>query len=133
MEEVRLLDVVFIKEFKFFIKKYDKKQKEDYLLNVNKIIKDKFNTKFLVPNPVQSFLLNYEIKKLLDKAVNIKNQKYTRIIFLNSTITFGGIQNNIEFLDKEYSNVKFNYIMIDPKNDFDRELFRDSNISFLDY
>ncbi len=133
MEEVRLLDVVFIKEFKFFIKKYDKKQKEDYLLNVNKIIKDKFNTKFLVPNPVQSFLLNYEIKKLLDKAVNIKNQKYTRIIFLNSTITFGGIQNNIEFLDKEYLNVKFNYIMIDPKNDFDRELFRDSNINFLDY
>jgi len=133
MENTRTLDVVFIREFKFFIKKYNKKQKEDYLLNVNKIIKDKFNTKFLVPNTVQSFLLNYEIKKLLDKAINIKNQKYNRIVFLNSTITFGGIQNTIEFLDKEYLNVKFNYIMIDPKKDFDESLFDKSKLTFLSY
>lgn len=131
MEDKRCLDIVFIKEFKFFIKRFDKKQKEDYLLNVNKIIKDKFNTKFLVPNPVQSFLLNYEIKKLLDKAVNIKNQKYNRIIFLNSTITFSGIQNTIEFLEKEYLDVGFNYHMIDPKEDFDKDLFEESPLNFI--
>lgn len=131
MEDKRCLDIVFIKEFKFFIKRFDKKQKEDYLLNVNKIIKDKFNTKFLVPNPVQSFLLNYEIKKLLDKAVNIKNQKYNRIIFLNSTITFSGIQNTIEFLEKEYLDVGFNYHMIDPKEDFDKDLFKESPLHFI--
>ena len=131
MEDRRCLDIVFIKEFKFFIKRFDKKQKEDYLLNVNKIIKDKFNTKFLVPNPVQSFLLNYEIKKLLDKAVNIKNQKYNRIIFLNSTITFSGIQNTIEFLEKEYLDVGFNYHMIDPKEDFDKDLFEESPLNFI--
>lgn len=131
MDEVRVLDIVFIKEYKFFIKKFDKKQKEDYLLNVNKIIKDKFNTKFLVPNPVQSFLLNYEIKKLLDKAINIKNEKYNRIIFLNSTITLTGVKNTIEFLDSEYSNVKFKYSIIDPKEDFDNESFLNKNLEFI--
>lgn len=131
MDEVRVLDIVFIKEYKFFIKKFDKKQKEDYLLNVNKIIKDKFNTKFLVPNPVQSFLLNYEIKKLLDKAINIKNEKYNRIIFLNSTITLTGVKNTIEFLDSEYSDVKFKYSIIDPKEDFDNESFLNKNLEFI--
>ena len=131
MEERRCLDIIFIKEFKFFIKKFNKKQKEDYLLNVNKIIKDKFNTKFLVPNPVQSFLLNYEIKKLLDKAVNIKNQKYNRIVFLNSTITFSGIKNTIEFLEKEYLEVDFKYHIIDPREDFDKELFKEDPLNFI--
>ena len=131
MEEFRDLDVIFIKEYKFFIKKFEKKQKEDYLLNVNKIIKDKFNTKFLVPNPVQSFLLNYEIKKLLDKAVNIKNEKYNRIVFLNSTITLTGVKNTIEFLDQEYTDVEFNYYMIDPREDFDKESLDNCKIEFI--
>lgn len=131
MEEFRDLDVIFIKEYKFFIKKFEKKQKEDYLLNVNKIIKDKFNTKFLVPNPVQSFLLNYEIKKLLDKAVNIKNEKYNRIVFLNSTITLTGVKNTIEFLDQEYTDVEFSYYMIDPKEDFDKESLDNCKIEFI--
>ena len=131
MDNLRELDVVFIKEYKFFIKKFEKKQKEDYLLNVNKIIKDKFNTKFLVPNPIQSFLLNYEIKKLLDKVVNIKNEKYNRIVFLNSTITLTGIQNNMEFLDQEYDEVKFKYFIIDPKEDFERESLSEWEIEFI--
>lgn len=131
MDELRDFDVIFIKEFKFFIKKFDKKQKEDYLLNVNKIIKDKFNTKFLVPNPVQSFLLNYEIKKLLDKAISIKNEKYNRIILLNSTITLTGINNTIEFLNQEYLDVKFNYVILDPKEEFDQEDFSDIELTFI--
>ena len=131
MNELRDFDVIFIKEFKFFIKKFDKKQKEDYLLNVNKIIKDKFNTKFLVPNPVQSFLLNYEIKKLLDKAISIKNEKYNRIVLLNSTITLTGINNTIEFLNQEYLDVKFNYYIIDPKEEFDQEDFSDIELTFI--
>lgn len=129
--EIRELEIIFIKEYKFFIKKFEKKEKGDYLLNVNKIIKDKFNTKFLVPNPVQSFLLNYEIKKLLDKAVNIKNNKYNRIIFLNSTITFSGIQNTIEFLNHEYENSKFSYYIIDPREDFEKKIFSSLDIEFI--
>jgi hypothetical protein len=131
MDELRDFDVVFIKEFKFFIKKFDKKQKEDYLLNVNKIIKDKFSTKFLVPNPVQSFLLNYEIKKLLDKAISIKNEKYNRIIFLNSSITLTGINNTIEFLNQEYLDVNFKYYMIDPKEEFNQKDFSKIKLSFI--
>jgi hypothetical protein len=120
---LRSLDVIFIKEFKFFIKTFVKKNKEDYLLNVNKIIKDKFGTKFLVPNPVQSFLLNYEIKKLMDKAINIKNEKYIKIIYLNSNITTTGIYNTMEFLKSEYPTILFNYYIIDPKEDFEKDLF----------
>ena len=131
MDKLRDFDVVFIKEFKFFIKKFDKKQKEDYLLNVNKIIKDKFSTKFLVPNPVQSFLLNYEIKKLLDKAINIKNEKYNRIIFLNSSITLTGINNTIEFLNQEYLDVNFKYYIIDPKEEFNQKYFSKIKLSFI--
>lgn len=131
MEQHRTLDIIFIKEFKFFIKKFVKKNKEDYLLNVNKIIKDKFGTKFLVPNPVQSFLLNYEIKKLMDKAINIKNEKYTRIIYLNSNITTTGIHNTLEFLKLEYSNIEFNCYIIDPKEDFEKSLFKASNLEFI--
>lgn len=131
MEQHRTLDIIFIKEFKFFIKKFVKKNKEDYLLNVNKIIKDKFGTKFLVPNPVQSFLLNYEIKKLMDKAINIKNEKYTRIVYLNSNITTTGIHNTLEFLKLEYSNIEFNCYIIDPKEDFEKSLFKASNLEFI--
>ena len=131
MDELRDFDVVFIKEFKFFIKKFDKKQKEDYLLNVNKIIKDKFSIKFLVPNPIQSFLLNYEIKKLLDKAISIKNEKYNRIIFLNSSITLTGINNTIEFLNQEYLDVNFKYYMIDPKEEFNQKDFSKIKLSFI--
>lgn len=131
MENQRSLDVIFIKEFKFFIKTFTKKTKEDYLLNVTKIIKDKFGTKFLVPNPVQSFLLNYEIKKLMDKAINIKNEKYTRIIYLNSNITTTGIYNTLEFLKNEYPIIEFNYYMIDPKEDFEKSLFKPEVLEFI--
>lgn len=62
MEE-RIINIVFVRDYKSFIIAFDKKDKSDYILNVSKLIKDKFSTKFIVPNKVQSFLLNYEIKK----------------------------------------------------------------------
>ena len=95
--ERREIEVVFVKEHKFFIKKYTKKIKSDYMLNINKLIKDKLNSKFIIPNKIQSFILNYEIKKLLDKAINIKNNKYNRIIYMNSELSISGISNTIEF------------------------------------
>jgi hypothetical protein len=72
-EDNRELNVIFIREFRSFTAVYSKKGKEDYILNVNKIIKDKFDSKFIVPNRVQSLLIKYVIKKLLDKAIHIKN------------------------------------------------------------
>lgn len=115
MEEQRVLNVTFIREFRSFTSVHSKKTKEDYILNVNKIIKDKFDSKFIVPNKVQSFLINYEIKKLLDKAVNIKNKKYKNIIYLNSNLSVTLIKNAIVFIEEEYLPIQFKFNLIEPK------------------
>jgi hypothetical protein len=109
----RLINIVFVKDYKSFILAFDKKDKSDYILNVSKLIKDKFNTKFIIPNKVQSFLLNYEIKKLLDKAITLKNDKYSRVIYLNSNLSITSILNTIDFINEEYLGFTFNYQLID--------------------
>jgi hypothetical protein len=118
--EDRTLRIIFIREFRSFTSVYLKKSKEDYILNVNKIIKDRFNSKFIVPNKVQSFLINYEIKKLLDKAIYIKNKKYNNIIYLNSNLSITLIENAIQFIENEYHPINFEYTLIEPK-EFDNE------------
>jgi hypothetical protein len=118
MIEPRQVNVIFVKEYRYYIHAFDKKSKEDYVLNVSKIIKEKFNTKFIIPNPVQSFLLNYEIKKLLDKAINIKNQKYSNIVYLNSNLTYSSIINTVSFMEAEYSDIEFKFKYVEHK-DFD--------------
>jgi|TARA_B100000497_G_scaffold25970_1_gene30616 hypothetical protein len=115
VNEKRELNIVFIREFRSFSSIYSKKSKEDYILNVNKIIKDKFDDRFITPNKVQSFIINYEIKKLLDKAINIKNQKYKNIIYLNSNLSVSLIKNAMDFISEEYYPIYFNYSMIEPK------------------
>jgi len=114
--EERTIEIVFIREFKNFTSKIGKKKKEDYVLNVSKIIKDKFSSKFIVPNKVQSFLINYEIKKFLDKAINIKNEKYNRIIYLNSNLSASSIKNAMSFISEEYYPIQFKYLLIEPKD-----------------
>lgn len=109
------VSIIFVREYKNFISAFNKKTKEDYVLNVNKIIKDKFNTKFIVPNKVQSFLLNYEIKKLLDKAINIKNKKYKKVIYLNSNLSTSSILNTMDFIESEYEQLLFKYYLVEPK------------------
>jgi hypothetical protein len=115
VNEKRELNIVFIREFRSFSSIYSKKSKEDYILNVNKIIKDRFDDRFITPNKVQSFIINYEIKKLLDKAINIKNQKYKNIIYLNSNLSVSLIKNAMDFISEEYYPIYFNYSMIEPK------------------
>lgn len=114
--EKRKIEVVFVREYKSFIGTFSKKSKTDYILNVTKIVKDKFNTRFIVPNKVQSFLLNYEVKKLLDKAIKVKNKKYTRIIYLNANLSISTILNSIDFINEEYQEIEFDYLMIPSKD-----------------
>lgn len=114
-DENREIQITFIREFRSFTSINGKKKKEDYILNVNKIIKDKFNSKFIVPNMVQSFLINYEIKKLLDKAIYIKNKKYTNIIYLNSNLSITVIENAIKFIEDEYYPIDFSFKIIEPR------------------
>lgn len=110
------VSIVFVREYKNFIGAFNKKAKEDYVLNVNKIIKEKFKTKFIVPNRVQSFLVNYEIRKLLDKAIHIKNRKYRRVIYLNSNLTASVILNTIDFIEEEYTDLVFTYHLVESKS-----------------
>lgn len=115
--EERELTIVFAKEYKNFIQAFSKKTKEDYVLNVSKIVKDKFDTKFLIPNKVQSFLLNYEITKLLNKAINTKTKKYKRVIYLNSNLTDSSILNTMKIVEDEYSDYSFNYVVVTKEDE----------------
>jgi hypothetical protein len=113
----RRLEIVFVRDQKQFIQTFNKKQKCDYLLNVNKIVKEKFDQEILVPNKIQAFLINYEIKKLIDKAINVRNRKYNRIIYVNSGISASSINNAIKFLNSAYETIEFVPQLID--SDFD--------------
>lgn len=113
----RVLQIVFVKDQKIFIQTLQKKCKSDYLLNVNKIIREKFDQEILLPNKIQSFLINYEIKKLIDKAVNVRNRKYKRIIYVNSSISPNTILNTIDFLNGAYVDVRFEPVLIDPDSE----------------
>jgi len=117
--EKRKISIVFVKDYKSFILTFSRKDRSDYILNVSKLIKDKFSTKFIVPNKVQSFLLNYEIKKLLDKAISVKNEKYGRIIYLNSNLSKSAVLNTIDFITSEYPEFEFKYSIILSPNDPD--------------
>ena len=63
-ETTRVLQIIFVSDQKQFIQVLSKKGKSDYLLNVNKIMRDKFDHDIMFPNKIQSFLINYEIKKI---------------------------------------------------------------------
>jgi hypothetical protein len=121
MEE-NLINIIFVREYRHYIAALGKKSKDDYVLNVNKIIKDKFKIKFIVPNKVQSFLLNYEIKKLLDKTITLKNRKYKKVIYLNSNLSYSTILNTIDFVEEEYNTFTFQYSLIESKKSEDDEI-----------
>lgn len=103
----RKLEILFVRDQKQFVQTFSKKQKCDYLLNVNKIIKEKFETEILIPNKIQAFLINYEIKKLIDKAINVRNRKYSRIIYVNSGLSQHSVSNAIKFLSSAYDMIHF--------------------------
>jgi hypothetical protein len=114
----RIIQVLFVRDQKLLLQTIQKKGKTDYLLNVSRIIKEKFEQDILVPNKIQSFLINYEIKKLIDKAVNVRNRKYQRIIYVNPNITPNAILNTIDFLNGSYDEVRFEPSLIDNDEDF---------------
>lgn len=126
-DPVRALQVVFVTDQKQFIQVFHKKGKSDYLLNVNKIMRDKFSHEIVVPNKIQAFLINYEIKKIIDKAINVRNRKYKRIVYINSNLTTNTILNTIDFLSGTYSDVQFEPVLVD----FDGELRVPNSVKIL--
>jgi hypothetical protein len=113
--EKRKIDIIFVRDYKSFIKNFGQKERDSYVLNVSKLIKDKFSTKFIVPNKVQSFLLNYEIKKLLDKAITLKNEKYSKIVYLNANLSTAVVLNTIDFIEAEYDEFLFSYFLVNSE------------------
>ena len=113
----RIIEILFVRDQKFLLQQIQKKGKTDYLLNVGRIVKDKFEQEILVPNKIQSFLINYEIKKLIDKAVNVRNRKYQRIIYVNPSITPNVILNTVDFLNGAYEDIQFQPALIDQDLD----------------
>jgi len=88
----RDIQILFTKEHKYIFNKDNKKEKNDYLLNVNKIKKTLFDDLPIVMNKTQVFVLNFEVQKMLNKALMIANQKYTNIIYINAML-----DKNIDF------------------------------------
>ena len=115
----RVIEVFFIKDYKAYVSLYGKKNKSEYVLNVNKLIKEKLGTDYVVPNKTQAFLLNYEIRKLVDKVINSKSKKYSRIIYFTNNISITGIMNAFEFLETSYPNIEFSSSVLDTENEFD--------------
>ena len=115
----RVMNVYFIKEYKFFFNKNNKKNPVDYVLNVDKIIDEKTQgAPPVIFNSVQTFMLNYEIKKMLDKAVTIVNEKYDNIVYINGRMSSNGILNIIGHLEKTYPSHSFNYVLLDRDDEF---------------
>jgi hypothetical protein len=101
--------LIFVEELKTYFNKNNKKTKSDYVLNVNKIIKEKISADAIHFNSMQAFVLNYEIKKLLDKAINVCNNKYTTIVYVNSGLNVSNIKNTTSFMTNTYKSIDFEF------------------------
>ena len=124
--------VYFVKEHRHYFNKDNKKLKSDYVLNVNKIVKDKLgHDPIYSMNNIQAFLLNYEIKKIIDKAITVGSQKYDTIICVNSTMSVTGILNMMKFMDMTYANFEFAHMIIDAENEFDPILKHSKNVAVI--
>jgi hypothetical protein len=118
---MRLIEIYFVRDYKKYVESFGKKAKSEYVLNINKLIHDKLDTDFdfVVPNPIQSFLLNYEIKKLIDKVINIKNKKYTRVIYQNYNLDYNVAASTLKLLQDSYPEITFDpFILEEADHEF---------------
>lgn len=127
----RLMKVYFVREYKHFFNKNNKKSRMDYVLNISKIVKDRFGDEFYILNNIQAFLLNHEIKKMLDKAIMISNKKYQNVIYINESMSITSVLNTIFFLNNTYSNLAFDYILYDRDDEFGDITKKNVNINII--
>lgn len=115
MSDCNKFEIFFVREHKHFFNKNNKKQKSDYVLNIDKLVKNKFDKEFFFLNSKQAFLLNYEIFKLIKKAINISTRKYDKIIYINNNINITSILNIIKLLKTNYPDVNFNFTFLNDE------------------
>lgn len=114
----RPIEIYFVKDLRAYTDRFGKKSKSEYVLNVNKIIREKLEADFVVPNKTQAFLLNYEIRKLIDKVINAKSKKYTRLVYLNHNLDYAVALTTIDFLINTYLTIDFDCSLLDIDNEF---------------
>jgi len=115
---MRPIEIYFIRDQKAYIEKFGKKSKSEYVLNVNKLIREKLESDFVVPNKTQAFLLNYEIRKIIDKVINIKNKKYTRLVYLNYNLDYAVALTALNFLHTTYPDIQFQAYILEQDGEF---------------
>ncbi len=113
----RYIDIFFTKKHKFF-NKLELPKTNNYILNINSLMKEKLNTEFFVMNKIQSFVLNIEIKKCIDRSINLKNGKYDNLIYINENMNITSVLNMIKFIEATYKDIKFKYNVIDDSGSF---------------
>lgn len=116
-ESKRYIDIFFTKKHKFF-NKLELPKSNNYILNINSLMKEKLNTEFFVMNKIQSFVLNIEIKKCIDRSINLKNGKYDNLIYINENMNISSVLNMIKFIEATYKDIKFKYNVIDDSESF---------------
>lgn len=115
----RQLRVYFVRDYKFFFNKSNKKKQTDFLINVDEISREKTGgVPPIVFNDVQAFMLNYEIRKAFDKAVFSSNEKYDCIVYVNERMNATCIRNVITYMRDEYKHCTFDIVVHDADNEF---------------
>lgn len=112
------IEIYFVRDQKTYTDKFGKKPKSDYLLNVNKLIREKLEADFVVPNETQAFLLNYEIGKIIDKVINTKNKKYSRLIYMNYNLDFAVALTTLDFIRNKYTETQFLPFILETEDEF---------------
>lgn len=114
----KLTEIYFIRDQKSYLDKFGRKQKTDYILNVNKIIREKLDADFVVPNAMQAFLLNYEIGKIINKVLNTKTKKYTRLVYMNYNLDFAVALTMFNFIKNKYPDTTFSAFILESDGEF---------------
>lgn len=125
------MELIFTRYNKYVYNKYNKKQSDEYILNIDKLMKSKLDENISVLNVYQTFILDYEIMRLLSKIIG---KTYNKIVYVNQNLSVTYILNMISLLEKKYPDETFKYTIyydeddvgivdtVSKERDFDKKL-----------
>lgn len=125
------MELIFTRYNKYVYNKYNKKQSDEYILNIDKLMKSKLDENISVLNVYQTFILDYEIIRLLSKIIG---KTYNKIVYVNQNLSVTYILNMISLLEKKYPDETFKYTIyydeddlgivdtVSKERDFDKKL-----------
>lgn len=108
------MELIFTRYNKYVYNKYNKKQSDEYILNIDKLMKSKLDENISVLNVYQTFILDYEIMRLLSKIIG---KTYNKIVYVNQNLSVTYILNMISLLEKKYPDETFKYTIYYDEDD----------------